>query len=150
MKVQEGTDHPTKQDSEFDRNPPKWRLHIMRGLFFLNFIALAFDTWPIIFSPQEQLDTLTGVTYSFWASFSLLNLLGIRFPLKFIPILLLQLLYKIAWIISTYLPAKNSGLLNEDLDSFLWICVAGIVLNLLIIPWGYVYRNYLKNFFKLR
>lgn len=150
MKAQKYTDQPAKQDSQVDRKPPIWRLHIMRGLFFLNFIGLAFDTWPIIFSPQEQMDTLTGVAYSFWASFSLLNFFGIRFPLKFLPILLLQLLYKTAWIISTYLPAKNSGLLNEDLDSFLWICVAGIVLDVLIIPWGYVYRSYLKNLFKLK
>jgi len=149
MKAQENTDHQLKQDSEIDREPPTWRQHIMRGLFFLNFISLAFDTWPTIISPQEQMDTLTGVAYSFWSSFALLNLVGIRFPLKFIPLLFLQLFYKAAWIISTYLPAKNSGLLNEDLNSFLWICVAGIALNLLIIPWGYVYRIYLKTFFKL-
>lgn len=92
--------------------------------------------------------TLVGVTISFWAAFSLLNFFGIRFPLKFIPILLLQLLYKSAWIVGTYLPARNAGALNEDLDSFLWVCVAGITLNLLIIPWKYVFNEFLKNFFK--
>ena len=122
----------------------------MRGLFFLNFISLAFDNWQTILFPNSQMDTLTGVTISFWAAFSLLNLLGLRFPLKFVPILLLQLLYKSAWIIGTYLPAKNSDVLNEDLASFFWVCVAGIVLNLLIIPWKFVYYEYLKDFFKLR
>ncbi|WP_303319025.1 hypothetical protein Q4Q34_19300 [Flavivirga abyssicola] len=130
--------------------PPKWRLHIMRGLFFLNVISLAFDNWSRILFPKEQMDTLTGVTISFWAAFSLLNILGVRFPLKLIPILLLQLLYKTAWIIGTYLPAKKNGLLNEDLESFLWVCIAGIVLNLLIIPWRYVYKYYLRGFFELK
>ena len=129
---------------------PNWRLHIMRGLFFLNFISLAFDNWSTIFFPEEQLDTLTGVTISFWAAFSLLNLFGIRFPLKFIPILLLQLLYKSAWIIGTYLPARSTGTLDEDLNSFFMVCIAGIVLNLLIIPWKFVYAEYLKNLLKLR
>ena len=129
---------------------PNWRLHVMRGLFFLNFISLAFDNWSTILFPEEQMDTLTGVAISFWAAFSLLNLFGIRFPLKFIPILLLQLLYKSAWIIGTYLPARNSGTLDEDLNSFFWICIAGIVLNLLIIPWKFVYAEYLKNLLKLR
>ena len=129
---------------------PRWRLHIMRGLFFLNFIGLFFDNWSTILFPTEQLDTLTGVTISFWASFSLLNLFGIRFPLQFTPVLLLQLLYKSAWIMGTYMPAKNAGLLNEDLNAFFWICVAGIILNLLIIPWQFVYRCYFKNFFKLK
>ena len=130
--------------------PPKWRLHIMRTLFFLNFISLAFDNWSIVLFPKEQLDTLTGVTISFWAAFSLLNLLGVRFPLKMIPILLLQLLYKTAWIIGTYLPAKKNRLLDDNLESFLWVCIAGIVLNLLIIPWSYVYKYYLKGFFSIK
>ncbi len=128
---------------------PNWRLHVMRSLFFLNFISLSYDNWSTILFPEEQMDTLTGVTISFWAAFSVLNLFGIRFPLKFIPILLLQLLYKSAWIIGTYLPAKNSGQLDEDLISFFWICVAGIILNLLVLPWRFVYHEYLKNFFRL-
>ncbi len=129
---------------------PRWRLHIMRGLFFLNFISLAFDNWSTILFPTGQMDTLTGVTISFWASFALLNLLGIRFPLKFIPILLLQLLYKSAWIVGTYLPARSAGALDEDLTGFFWVCIAGIALNLVIIPWGYVYRDYFKQFLKFR
>lgn len=130
--------------------PPQWRLHIMRVLFLLNFISLAYDNWSTILFPKEQMSTLIGVTISFWAAFSLLNALGIRFPLKMIPILLLQLLYKSAWIVGTYLPAKKNGLLNDSLESFLWVCIGGIVLNLLIIPWKYVYNYYLKGFFKLK
>lgn len=122
----------------------------MRVLFFLNFISLVFDNWSIVFFPKEQMDTLTGVAISFWAAFSLLNLIGVRFPLKMVPILLLQLLYKTAWIIGTYLPAKNNGLLDDNLQSFLWVCVAGIILNLLIIPWGYTYNFYLKGCFKVK
>ena len=122
----------------------------MRGLFFLNFISLFVDNWSAVLFPTEQMDTLSGVAISFWAGFSLLNLIGVRFPLKMLPILLLQLLYKSAWIVGTYLPAKDSGLLNPALTEFFWICVAGITLNLLIIPWGYAYQTYLKNFFKFR
>ena len=130
-------------------NPlPKWRLHLMRGFFFLNFISLAFDNWSTVLFPQEPMNTLTGVAISFWAGFSLLNLIGVRFPLKMLPVLLLQLLYKSAWIISTYLPAMRADTVDEYLQSFLWVCVAGIVLNLLIIPWSYVYRNYLAGFFR--
>ena len=129
---------------------PAWRIHLLRGLFLLNFISLAVDNWSAVLFPKEQLDTLTGVTVSFWAAFSLLNLWGIRFPLKFIPILILQLLYKAAWIMGTYLPAKRAGNLNEDLGAFLWVCIAGIALNLLILPWRFVYREYLQNLLKFR
>lgn len=126
---------------------PKWRLYPMRGLFFLNFISLAFDNWSTILFPEEQLGVLDGVTISFWAGFSLLNFIGIRFPLKMVPILMLQLLYKSAWIIGTYLPANSAATVSPGIQEFFWICVAGIVLNLVIIPWGYVYREYVRHFF---
>lgn len=127
---------------------PTWRLHAMRGLFFLNFISLAFDNWSAIFFPEEQMGVLSGVAISFWAGFSLLNLLGVRFPLKMLPILMLQLLYKSAWILGTYLPAKGKGTVDAGIQEFFWICVAGIVLNLVLIPWGYVYREFGKNLFR--
>jgi len=60
-----------QQALENSIKPPKWRLHIIRGLFFLNFIGLAFDNWSAILFPREQLDTLGGVAISFWAGFSL-------------------------------------------------------------------------------
>ena len=120
----------------------------MRGLFFLNFISLSFDNWSAVIFPTEQMDVLSGVAISFWAGFALLNLIGVRFPLKMLPILLLQLLYKSAWITGTYLPASASGSVDASIQEFFWICVAGIVLNLLIIPWGYVYREFGQKFFK--
>ena len=127
--------------------PPKWRLHIMSVLFFLNFISLAFDNWSAILFPKEQMGILSGVAISFWAGFSLLNLIGVRFPLKMLPLLLLQFLYKSAWILGTYIPAKSSGTVDSSIQEFFWICVAGIVLNLLVIPWGFVYREYFKSIF---
>ena len=129
---------------------PRWRLYSLRALFFLNFISLAFDNWSTILFPDSQMDVLTGVSISFWAAFSLLNLLGVRFPLKFLPILLLQLLYKSAWILGTYYPAWSTENLDEHLQSFFWVCVAGIALNLLILPWKYIYQEYLRSFFRLR
>lgn len=130
-------------------NPTKWRLYAMRGLFFLNFISLAFDNWSTILFPEEQMGVLSGVAVSFWAGFSLLNLIGVRFPLKMLPILMLQLLYKSAWIIGVFWPAKSAGTVDAGIQEFFWICVAGIVLNLVIIPWGFLYKEYIKNFFSV-
>jgi len=128
--------------------PPTWRLHLMRGLFFLNFISLAFENGSAVLFPTEQMGVLEGVTISFWAAFSLLNLVGVRFPLKMLPILLLQLLYKSAWILGTYRPARMSGAIDDGIQEFFWICVAGVGLNVLILPWGYVWREYVRGFFR--
>lgn len=126
---------------------PKWRLYIISSLFFLNFISLAFDNWSTIFYPREQLSPLTGVGVSFYAALSLLCLFGIRFPLRFLPLLLLQLIYKSAWLIGVYLPFKNAGLVDENIESWFWPMAIGIVLDILVIPWKYVFLEYIKRFF---
>ncbi|WP_420583425.1 hypothetical protein [Reichenbachiella sp.] len=127
--------------------PPKWRQHIMRVLFLLILVGLGPDHWVAVFSPSQVPDPMSGVTISFYAAFAFLCLLGIRFPLKFIPLLLIQLVYKSAWVIGTYLPAKNAGLLDDNYESWFWSMAPGIVIDLLVIPWGYVYQEYLKDFF---
>ncbi|WP_258097442.1 hypothetical protein [Marinoscillum pacificum] len=126
------------------RKFPKWRSHVLRGLFFLNFISLFFDNWSQVLGGDLAEAIYPAVTVSFWAAFSLLNVFGVINPLRFIPILLLQLVYKSAWLVGSYWPAFALGSITEDQQEFFWICVAGIVLNLLIIPWRYTFNIYIK------
>lgn len=127
---------------------PLWRQHVLRASLFLSFIGLAMDNWSMVLFPDESLDPWTGVAISFYAAFSLLCLLGIRFPLKFLPLLLIQLIYKSAWLVSTYLPAYQANLVNENLSSWFWVMAPGIAIDLLVIPWKYVYLEYIKFLFQ--
>ncbi|HAA21300.1 MAG TPA: hypothetical protein DCR93_10520 [Cytophagales bacterium] len=135
---------------EETKSVSKWRLYLLRGLYFLNFISLAFDNWSAVLFPQESLGVLGGVAISFWAGFSLLNLLGVRYPLKMLPVLMLQFLYKGAWIAGTFLPAYTAGTVDPGIQEFFWVCIAGIGLNLIILPWGYLYRDWVRPFFKVK
>ena len=123
---------------------PNWRNHVLRGLFFLNFISLFFDNWTQVLFGELTVEVYPAVAVSFWAAFSLLNGIGIINPLRFIPILLLQLLYKAAWLIGSYWPAYRSGITSEGQAEFFWICMAGVGLNLVIIPWKYTFNTYIK------
>ena len=124
-----------------ESQPAFVKLLFMRLLYLLNFVSLAFDNWAIIIKGDGDLSTLEGVAISFWASFALLSLVGIRHPLKLLPILLLQLLYKSLWIIGIYWPAFQKEMVPESTTEFFYICIAGIVLNILIIPWKYFYQE---------
>ena len=137
-------------ETHFIPYPPKWRLYLMRVLYALTFISLAFDYIPVIFFPTELNDTLTGVAYSFWASYGLLMGLGIRYPLQMLPLIFLQLLYKAAWLAGTYYPNVINGQLNDDLEAFYWICIWAVVIDIIVIPWGYVWKRYLSTFLDLK
>ncbi len=128
----------------------KFRLLLMRGLYLLTFIGLAFQAWETILFPTETLDYITGVAFAFWASYATLMGLGIRFPIKMLPLLLLQLFYKATWALGVYLPMKEASKLTSEADSFLWICIIAVILDLLVIPWPYVFKNYIKGFIQLK
>ncbi len=130
--------------------PPIWRQHLMRVLFLLNIISLGPDNWSAILFPTEPIAALEGVAISFYAALSVCCILGVRFPLQFTPLLLLQLIYKSAWLVGVYLPATHISPMEEHLESWFWVMAPGVVIDLLVIPWPYAYREYLKYFFRLK
>ncbi|MBW1295222.1 hypothetical protein [Aquimarina litoralis] len=126
----------------------KFRCYLMKGLYLLTFVTLGYSSWSEILNPNEQWGPYDGITYSFWAAYALLMGLGIRYPLKMLPLLLLQLFYKSIFFFGIYVPLWSSGNLPEAFDGFLKPFAIGIPIDLLVIPWIYVYKTYIKNLFK--
>lgn len=132
------------------RRPSRFRLTIMRGLYLLTFIGLAFQAWEYLLFPGEQIDYITGVAFSFWATYATLMGLGVRYPIKMLPLLFLQLMYKATWVLAVYLPMKSSGSVTPVAESFYWICITAVILDVLIIPWGYFWKSYARPFLKFK
>ena len=117
------------------------RLYLMRFVYLGNFVVLGFDVWPRIVHQTETWDPLPGVAFSFWAALSALSVLGIRYPLGMLPLLLLQLFYKSVWLIAVAVPLRSAGRSPELTNIF----IAGAVADLIVIPWPYVFAHYLKK-----
>ncbi|MGH9379877.1 MAG: hypothetical protein ACRD2Z_04610, partial [Thermoanaerobaculia bacterium] len=86
-----------------------FRLYLMRALYFLLLVALGSDVWPRLLQSDRPLAPLDGVAFSFWAALSALAALGLRYPLKMLPLLMLQLLYKSVWLLAVALPLRSAG-----------------------------------------
>jgi len=113
----------------------------MRLLYLLNFVLLGLDVWPGIINHVGAWDPVRGVAFSFWAALSALSGLGLRYPIKMLPLLLLQLFYKWVWLIAVALPMW-SAVRSTDLNKAM---VIGVVLDLIVIPWPYVLANFVKK-----
>ena len=118
-----------------------FRLYLMRLLYLLNFVLLGLDVWPVIINQKGEWDPMHGVAFSFWAALSALSGLGLRYPLRMLPLLLLQLFYKSVWLIAVALPLSSAGRSTNLTKPF----VIGVVLDLIVIPWPYVLANYVKK-----
>lgn len=89
--------------------------------------------------PQDQY--LLSITGSMWLSFAILASLGVRNPLKFLPVLLFQLLYKIIWLGFVVLPLWLRGGLSIHEIVFALTMVSFVIGDLIAIPFPYAFRK---------
>jgi hypothetical protein len=135
-------EHSTRSPSSRD-DVSTVRLYAMRALYLLNFVLVGSNIWPQLIKPSKPLPLMEGVALSFYAALSTLSLLGLRYPLKMVPLLFVQLFYKSAWLLAIAIPLSSAGTLAPELAGAVKPFVIGVVLDLLVIPWPYVVANYL-------
>jgi hypothetical protein len=66
--------------------------------------------------------------------------LGVRYPLKILPWLLLQLFYNSTWLIAVALPLWSAG----QTPSLTKISLIPVIVDLVVIPWSYVLATYVR------
>src|SRR2546430_15501729 len=64
-----------------------FRLYVLRAMYVFMFVGLAIVKWPTILKPPPGLSNSGSVVGSVLGAISLLALLGIRYPVKMLPLL---------------------------------------------------------------
>lgn len=123
-----------------------FRLYILRAMYLIIVVGLGITIWPGIVSPPANLSHMASVVRGMLGAVSLLALLGIRYPLKMLPLLFFELLWKSIWVlVFALLPLWRNQQLDANMRGSLYDCLLGIVLIPLALPWGYIVRHYLKS-----
>ena len=121
-----------------------FRLYLLRAMYVFMFVGLAIVKWPGIFNPPPGLSNSGSVVGSVLLAISLLAVLGIRYPLKMLPLLFFEFLWKAIWVLGWGLPPLVTQQLSPEAQETLISCLVGVVLVPLVMPWGYVLRQYVK------
>ena len=79
-----------------------------------------------------------GVVGSAYLAFASASILGLRFPLRFMPILMLQLIYKSVWLVAVFLPMLISGTPPVYAWLFATIFVSYIVGDCIAVPFRHL------------
>src|SRR5215213_378203 len=125
-----------------------FRLYLLRAMYVFMVVGLAiFKLGPAILHP-ENLSPQDSVVISLLGGFALLAVLGIRYPLKMLPLLFFEFVWKAIWVLALGLPLLLSGQLEPNVSfggtETLINCLLGIVLVSIVTPWGYVFKHYVK------
>ena len=117
-----------------------WYTIVGAGGFGIAIIVMP-ETIVSIFGGPTQEPIMYGVIGSVYLAFGILSVLGLRSPLKFAPILLLQLFYKSVWFIGVIIPMIVSG----DFPSYgimnVIIFATYVIGDIIAIPFSYVFEK---------
>jgi hypothetical protein len=120
------------------------RSWVMRVMYLIMAVGLGLTIWPSIVSHDPALPRMTGVALALLGTIGLLSLLGLRYPLQMIPVLLFELVWKAIWLVAFAGPRWLDGTLDEGMRGTVFDTALGVVL-LFVIPWRYVWANYVAR-----
>jgi hypothetical protein len=125
-----------------------FRLYLLRALYLFIIVGLALVKWTVVIQHLFHLDKpwelMDGVVTCMLTAFSVLSILGLRYPLQMLPLLLWELLWKTIWFFIVALPLWSSGQMDDATSMVAYECLI-VVIFPFIIPWRYVFTHYLKN-----
>lgn len=121
-----------------------FRLYLLRAAYALVFVGLALNIWPAFFGRGWQMEHMNGVVCAVLTAVSLLAAVGLRHPLKMLPLLLFELTWKTLWLLVVALPLWRAGTLEGDFAETVFANLMGLVVFPIAIPWRYVFEHYVK------
>lgn len=122
-----------------------FRLYVLRATYLLIVVGVGSTIWPLLLGSPETAEHFRGVTWCLLGTVAILALLGIRYPLKMLPLLFFELIWKLTWIISIGLPLRQAGALEGAFSETWFANMLGLVIFPVAIPWGYVARKYFRE-----
>lgn len=122
---------------------PLWRLYVLRACYAILAVGQGSIQVPA-FLHHAHWTQASAVAHSFFLALALLSVVGIRYPLKMLPLLVYELLWKTIWLFGVALPLWLADQVDADTrNSFFEI--APIVIIFPLVPWGYIFSNYLRK-----
>lgn len=119
-----------------------WRINAMRLLFLLMAgIMGAMFVWPQLLFESADWDVMRGLAKSMLAALALLSLLGVKYPLQMLPLMLYEIAWKTIWLVLIAGRAWMSGKWTPDIEALFFDCI-GIIIAYFIVPWRYVWARY--------
>jgi hypothetical protein len=115
------------------------RLNLMRVGYAFMGIGLAVAKWPLLVSHPDPWPLFEGVVTCILTAMSLLALVGLRHPVRLLPILLFECGWKVLWL--SLVAAPQAGEMDAATREVMVNCLLVVVI-LAVVPWRYVWRQY--------
>ena len=118
------------------------RIYVLRATYLLLVIGLGGMIVPDVVShPVISRGVIPSLLGAVWV----LAFVGLKYPLQMLPLLMFEFAWKSIWMVAYGLPQWSAGQLPPTFAEDSFNIGLGVILMPLVIPWGYVYRHYVKQ-----
>ena len=121
------------------------QIHLLRLIFLLVFLFVGFDSWRGILRHQGPWEPVRAAAVCMWASYSLLSIIGVFRPLKMLPIVLFEILYKVVWLVIVAWPLWSTNRLAGSPAHEMAVAFAWVILPIVAMPWTYAFHTYVRG-----
>jgi hypothetical protein len=120
-------------------------IYLLRLMFVLMFLFLGRDAWTYVLTHEGPWDPDEAVAWSVFASYSVLAVLGIVRPLKMLPLVLLEIAYKVMWLILVAYPLWSTNQLAGSPAEGRTYAFLFVALAIIAMPWKYAFDHYVRG-----
>ncbi len=120
---------------------PLWQTWGLRLIFLAMAIVLSTKQWSYILEGTTDWSSWKGLGHSMLATLGLLAVAGVFHPLKLLPLMFYEIIWKSIWLLFVALPAWLGDQEVPDLVD-VWPSSIGIVVVMILMPWRYVWWCY--------
>jgi hypothetical protein len=117
-------------------------IYLLRLLFLLVVVFVASDSWLTILKHQGQWDHVKAAAVCMWAAYSVLSIFGLINPLKWLPIVMFEIFYKIIWLVIVAYPLWSTNQLKGSPAEGMTHAFVWVILPIVAMPWSYAFRTY--------
>ncbi len=120
-----------------------FRLYVLRAMYLFIVVGVGVYLWPGVLNPRKHWELMEGMASCMLAAFSLLCMLGLRFPWQMLPVLLWEVALEDAVAHARSVTAMGVGHVDDSLRPSIF-SISMVALVYIAIPWPYVFAHYVK------
>lgn len=143
MSTTSGTTNVSGELASRDAKPwvSLFRLYTLRVCYFILAAGLGTYYWPSVIRHTSEFAAAEGIPFALLAGLGLVAVLGLRYPLQMIPLLLFELTWKAVYLLAFALPLWRAHQIDAAVAADIR-AVLMVVIFIPLIPWRYVFAQY--------
>ncbi len=120
-----------------------FRLYALRFAYLVLAAGLGTFIWPSVLHHSSEFAIRMGPQISLLAGIGATAVLGLRYPVKMLPLLLFEMIWKLIYLIGFALPLWLAHQVNASAAEDIRACLM-VVIFIPLIPWRYVFVHYIR------